>query len=660
MQTNKFSLNKKFAAVVLNDGKVIDKLNQITLQRLILLAKKLKPKYISIDNIFEIAPSDKISRFLIKLPSDTELVQVTGAPNAGFVSLKQLIKDILGYKINLLTPIDSAYYSALLAYHQVGFVVKCINPYTIILVSRSRHPGKGGQSQARYQRRLQVEVKEATTKIKNILKENNIPFDIFFIKTAYGYKKSKIVAYTTYDDISKLLKSDEIYSKIKILPSIGALEYMAIGKTNIPKKVAKPIIVGIDPGITVGLACIDLQGNILLLKSKKEWTQTEIIRDIVNIGNPVLICSDITPVSAFVQKIASILNSKIFVPKKSLTVFEKRTIIDENISTKVVKNTHERDALSAALKAFTLYKRKIEKLYKRMKEENLVAFSDVGYTMLFKGLSIAAIINSLKNSIDRKLIDRKTQKSNFVKKEKSLISQASQALQEKLLESNKTIEMLEWENKKLKNEIIELKRLVENLELKLTKIHTEEFRKILLNKEIIKRDTIIEKLSEKIKLLERKIQHLEKEVNINALINRYRKDPKYLVVKILDNFSLNEIEFIDKKYGILENDVLYFKTGGGGPSTVQYLYKKKIKAIIIETEIAHNIVKEFEKLLIPIIRCNELPNINIIGPYAIIDAKTFKEVFINKRKLLQRKARQDMELKIERILDEYRSKRWLR
>lgn len=58
-------------------------------------------------------------------------------------------------------------------------------------------------------------------------------------------------------------------------------------------KAKNPIIVGFDPGLTVGLAILDLNGNLLFLDSFKEISKSEIITKIMELGRAILIATDV-------------------------------------------------------------------------------------------------------------------------------------------------------------------------------------------------------------------------------------------------------------------------------------------------------------------------------------------------------------------------------
>ncbi len=57
--------------------------------------------------------------------------------------------------------------------------------------------------------------------------------------------------------------------------------------------VRRHIIVGIDPGTTVGLPMLDLHGEICALYSSKDMSIDDIVERIIGEGLPVIIATDV-------------------------------------------------------------------------------------------------------------------------------------------------------------------------------------------------------------------------------------------------------------------------------------------------------------------------------------------------------------------------------
>lgn len=129
-------------------------------------------------------------------------------------------------------------------------------------------------------------------------------------------------------------------------------------------------IVGFDPGTTVGLAILSLSGELLLLKSLRHWSRSEIILEILNSGAPVLVATDRSEAPRAVKELAQSLSLTLFTPEKEDTLENKNSIISEfAFKTGVkVEDEHQASALYAALKAYNSFKnefRNIELLVER-------------------------------------------------------------------------------------------------------------------------------------------------------------------------------------------------------------------------------------------------------------------------------------------------------
>ena len=126
------------------------------------------------------------------------------------------------------------------------------------------------------------------------------------------------------------------------------------------------LIVGIDPGLKVGYAAIDLNGKLVAAGCTKNKHQNEVISLISESGIPSLIATDVRPAPQFVKKIAARFNVKCFYPRKSLSKEYKRRVGGTML------NPHIRDAYAAAVKAYKKYSnrfRRIDKIYPDQKEK---------------------------------------------------------------------------------------------------------------------------------------------------------------------------------------------------------------------------------------------------------------------------------------------------
>ena len=159
----------------------------------------------------------------------------------------------------------------------------------------------------------------------------------------------------------------------------------------------KSLVVGIDVGNTVGIAILDLKGHVLHLWSKRNAKNGEIVREILKFGKPVILATDVNPLPKRVEKLASSLGCVVFYPERSLSLKEKSKLLDR-VKLKI-KNVHQRDAMTSALRAFKRYRPlflRAEDELKKIDREDLL--DDVIRRVLEKrGETIVDAIRKLKH-----------------------------------------------------------------------------------------------------------------------------------------------------------------------------------------------------------------------------------------------------------------------
>lgn len=127
----------------------------------------------------------------------------------------------------------------------------------------------------------------------------------------------------------------------------------------------KQLIVGIDPGTSVGLACLDIDGNVLKLMSARNLGVEDLITQIATAGKAVVVATDKTIAPPAVVKVSSILGARLFSPDFDLPVEKKRELASRAETT----NGHERDALAAAVYAYNHFQNKIRRIERQVLDE---------------------------------------------------------------------------------------------------------------------------------------------------------------------------------------------------------------------------------------------------------------------------------------------------
>jgi len=88
----------------------------------------------------------------------------------------------------------------------------------------------------------------------------------------------------------------------------------------------------------------------------KEADADKMVEEISKIGIPSAIASDVKPAPSFVLKASARFNVRTFTPERSMLEREKNELAPS------MKNLHERDALSAAIKCYRMYANRLRQI----------------------------------------------------------------------------------------------------------------------------------------------------------------------------------------------------------------------------------------------------------------------------------------------------------
>jgi len=654
----------KYAVVVFKDNKVIEKIDELSYYKLIEKINKIKPDIIAVDNIFELGSEEKhVIDFMLRIPPQSKLIQVTGSPLHGMEPLHRLAKR---HDINIpskASPLEEAEASALLAAKGVGFLVSAFEEETQIIVSRGRSLGPGGWSQDRYRRRLHALVQQVTHQIEKTLTAHKLDFDLYVRKSEHGIVRSKFIVYANYNTVLSLIKPVKGQDvQVKIVPvQKKRIEFLPLQFSDIRMKETKYIIVGVDPGVTTGVAILDMDGNILEVRSGKELTRGEIIRLIAKHGIPIVIATDVTQVPQFVEKLAKALTSQLFQPPRPLTVVEKRTLVQEYLKKldmeEISLDSHQRDALAAAIKAYQGLKNKLSRVEAHIKEMGINVPIDPVKTLVIQGMSIKDAINKVICELEERRKKQEVKKTVEVVEKQ--ISPEILDLKGQLQAKEKIIERLEEQLQKLKEKIYELERENQKLRELIEKISSEQAIEIRKKKEILFREKEIERLKKENLNLKKEISKLSEK--IAQLIRMRIMETRGLAVplKVIKRFSQEGILEAEKEFGIKRGDVVFLlDASGGGPSTARLLIEKGVRAIICGTQMSHMAFREFFEAKIPVLSVNEV-NVKQVDEFAIIDKRELEQAIEACLREYSEMEKREIEEKIGKLLERYRRERGL-
>ncbi|MCX6695376.1 MAG: DUF460 domain-containing protein, partial [Candidatus Altiarchaeota archaeon] len=246
------------------------------------------------------------------------------------------------------------------------------------------------------------------------------------------------------------------------------------------------LIVGVDPGTTTAVAVLDFRGGVVGLHSSKDLGLSGVIEYVMGLGRPSVVACDVASPPDFVSKVASNLGAVLYSPDESLTVSEKLDIT-RNFD---VSDAHQRDALAAALNAYSVYRNKFEKV-------DSLGFGDEVKHLVVRGVPIG-----------------KASKQPEIVEEEKPVKEA--AVERPQTEEEKRIRALEKRVSAL-SEVVSLKEgEVKALQLENARISRESHTGLRRDREFSSMENTIRSLRNKIQVLEGRLHEV---VELKAFIH---------------------------------------------------------------------------------------------------------------------------------------------
>jgi len=379
-------------------------------------------------------------------------------------------------------------------------------------------------------------------------------------------------------------------------------------------------IVGIDPGTTLGLAMLDLDGKPIEVFSSKNYSISDAIRRIISYGTPLIVASDVTPTPSMVKKISKVFSSHIHELSESLSTEEKIALTKgEGYE---YRNVHERDALAACLYAFKRYKKKFAQVRKKTPPD--VDVEEVK-ALVIKGVSISAAIKSLVHSGSEEVGEHDVCGERCDEDENRVNSTNSEILRLRgaIKAREREIEAMKEYNAALRSELEAKEHEIQGLRTRMETIRSMSRRQLEETEEIRRRDKEIKRLKNEIRAKEAENEELRRiieELKWGKEINNGER------IKVIKSFNRDVIQEVDKRYGFKRGEVVYLENGsGGGANTAELLARKGVSVVIYGKEMSHFAVEKFFEFGIPTFSTNEIP-VMVRGDFAFIDARMLNEL----------------------------------
>lgn len=500
------SKEPKYSAVILKDGELVASYEDLPLYKVLRLVVEHHVDVIAVDNVFELASSiDKLEKLMELIPHTCKIIQVT-MTGGEFVSTRELSKELFGSKTDL-TPLKTAYLNAVAAFKGYGSEVQVFSNKTKIIITRGRSVSQGGMSQERYKRSIKAGILQATKEVKKILDENNLEYDMMVKKSRGGLEKSVFIVYAPRESLYGLIKPVS-YKNVKIV--VKPFKSSPIMSNAVPQR---PLIMGIDPGMTVGIALVDLDGRPVFAKSWRTIDRYEIISAISSHGKVIIVATDVSNPPELVKKIGALLGAVVYAPERDITVDEKNRIVSELKETYnfPIEDSHARDALVAALKAFRHYSNTILEVKSKLRNiEGVDPYSVI--SEVIKGRSLSEVLEQ----VYRKRVEEHSKPVEIERKPSTQLEKdGSSGLKERV----RTLEAIVL---KLSNDLKEKDKMLKDLETEIRLLRS--------------RKNYDEDYERKISLLEINLANLTRRLEESrVLIETLEKERKWLkdlVVKV--------------------------------------------------------------------------------------------------------------------------------
>lgn len=635
----------RYALAILRDGE-ISHFSMLRRQKIFNMIQRDRPEIIAVDNIFELAADrNELLSLMERLPDGVKLVQVTGGLHP-----EPLVRIARKHGISLdpENPNDEAEACARLADLGVGHEVSLFEDITKIKVSRARSLGRGGWSQNRYRRKVHGAVLQRSREIENILKdlsrEKGIRFEAVNVKGFGGYVRSEFTVYAKRGEVPvHSMASNDAQVSVRSVER-DKIRYVPLKPRSQKRKFT---IVGLDPGTTVGIAILSLDGDLLYLKSFRGIAPDEVVKIIAEYGKPAVIASDVTPMPGSVEKIRRSFNAVPASPGIEVSAEEKIALG----KTFGYSNDHERDALTAALLTYRSYKNIFTRIEKKAPEN-----SDLELIKLhvIRGESIESAIEKVRAASQAREKPPGARAAPEKPEEKA-VDESFQRMRETVQRQGEQIQNLQEYVEELKQAMAAKDRKISKLESRLKGFKKEAYSEIRKSKEVQIRDSTIESLKKELSNKNKTVKELRRRSNKLRKIQKMEIRGEGTPVKVIAAFTKESIAETKEKYGLKAGDVVFLeKPSGGGAATAQILVEARVRAVIIPEDISHAAEETFFKGDVPVLRDIQLERAD---DFAMAEPEALKAAIATWEKEAELKRHKAKEDKLESLFEEYRSER---
>ncbi len=625
------TVQPKYALVIIEDGDIHSEL-AVSLHRLIRLVHRHQPDILAVDSVQEIAPhTQDLYRFLEQLPSKTKLVVVTGGDRQ-----IGLIQVAARYNITFdrFDPYAEARAAAQVAFHGEGVEVVAFEKETEITITRNRSPGKGGWSQNRYARKIHGNVLRYAREVEQDLQSRGLSYWKKEYKAFGGVSR---VTFHVREDRNQIPVSSSRGGDVQIRLSgkrLDRIQYRPLTKRP------KYLIVGVDPGTTIGIAALDLNGELVKIQSSRQMTMADVIELIWSLGKPVIVASDVVPMPFTVEKIRRAFQAVAYTPRQDIPVETKYELAGKY----GYANDHERDALTAAVEAYKYWRHKFSGILKRVPPG--IDLDEVRAGII-RGQSLEQILSGRK------------EKAQIAQEKKPEVNLDTSDERVRILDG--TVKDLRALVSDLQQEIAALKKQNQALSRKISGMKAEREKGINIEPEIIKRDQIIQNLKHRLRQEERNNKKLQRRLKRIKETTDELRTQGTRAIKVLPDLSRESVRQLIERIGIQPGDILYVKTlASWGKGIVHELAGYGVEAVIVHEKAADTLSTELRDVFfhekLPVVLSKDL-QIQVKGEIGTCDEVAYDDALLDFNAEHEKFMKEKGEEMLESLMKEYLAER---
>ena len=602
--TGKRNSPQRYSIIRVSDKRIESEEKNITLYRILKIINAERPAILAAGNIRDIVQNGDIYRILDELPFGTKFVQICG--NATRIEPLATIAERYNLRFDKTNPMEEAKTAALIASFGGGYEIRGYDDITTVTVSRAKPPIR---TYYRDIRKMHSNVRSRAREIEAKFSVKGLSYDT---SSRVIFRRGAITVFTVKAPRQEVPVSSgrssgihvRVFGKRKTKP-----EFVSLSK--------KPayIIVGIDPGTTVGIAALNLDGDLVHLSSSRALSPADIITTISGIGKPLLIATDKSEMPFGVEKIRRAFSAVPWTPERDVLIKDKYELVEGYD----FGNDHERDSLSAAVSAYRSYANKFDSVQKRMPPGTDI---DIVRAGIIRGISLEQILAGLQNP-EEILPEPEIVLEDAVFDEKD----------EQIARLEETVTKLRKLAGSLSGEVEVKDKAISSLQNQLVLEREEREQEILISDEISSRDKELEQVKKALRKEERRNKNMRIRLERMKHFISLQAGEGCTALKILQLLAKDHVKSLDDEMGIGEEDILYvLKVDGWGRSVVRDLAEAKIGAVILprltyQRAREQNLIEEFREADIPVLDGASLSP-RVKGKIGVVDSAAFENALI--------------------------------